>query len=224
MDTYLILQYDNRPVSKYKELIKLNKQYCKRHNYEYKFIYKTYNLPPYWIKVYLLDKLLPNYKGILWLDTDACIYNIDIQLEDIIIKDKHFYGSPDNKVWNSPFNAGIFFVLNTKIGLEIINNWLNTYDKKMWEKQDKKWISSCKWASECYEQGSFIKNILPNYTKYIHFFHWRFFNSFYSNLEENNNVFILHFAGDFKKEIPLFLKNKSKRNKSIFLKTRKIKS
>jgi hypothetical protein len=70
MDTYLILQYDNRPVSKYKELIKLNKQYCKRHNYEYKFIYKTYNLPPYWIKVYLLDKLLPNYKGILWLDTD----------------------------------------------------------------------------------------------------------------------------------------------------------
>ena len=157
------------------------------------------------------------------MDTDACIYNFDIRLEDILIKDKHFYASPDNKIWPSPFNAGIFLVLNTEIGLKIMDNWLTTFDKNTWKKeQDNTWIASCKWATKCYEQGSFIKNILPKYREYIHIFHWRFFNSFYSNLHENNScVFILHFAGKFKNQIPFFLKDKSKHKKCSFLKTRK---
>ena len=220
MDTYLILQYDNRPIQhNLKKLMNMNKQYCLQYKYDYKFIHKEYNLPPYWIKVLLTYTLLPKYKGILWLDTDACIYNDTIQLTDMIMKDKHFYSSPDNKVWDSPFNAGVFFVLNTKKGLEIMNHWLNTYDEKMWKKQDKKWTASCDWASECYEQGSFVKNILPKYSTYIHSFPWRFFQSFYHNLEEDNScVFTLHFTGVLD-EIRTFLKKKKKKN--CTLKTRK---
>jgi len=225
MNTYLILQYDNRPLTNdFKELININKRYCLRHNYDYKFIHNEYNLPPYWIKIYLLQKWLSHYKGILWLDVDACVYNMDVRLEHMVLKDKHFYGSPDNEQWNSPFCAGVFLVLNTQIGIEIINTWFNTYDKNSWKKKGKKWTASCKWASECYEQGNFIKNILPIYSNYIHFFHWSFFQSFYSNLKNNSCVFSLHFAGEFKNEIPLFLKNKNKnkiKNKCSFFKTRK---
>ena len=131
----------------------------------------------------------------------------------MLLKDKHFYSCPDNKIWDSPFNAGIFFVLNTEIGLKIMHSWLTTYDKNRWKKKDNIWKASCRWASTCYEQGSFVKNILPKYSNYIHSFPWRFFQSFYSDLKKNKSrVFTLHFTGiSAEEELHAFLKNKIKR-------------
>jgi hypothetical protein len=214
MVTFLVLQYDNRKLDKDSiKLMNINKKYCLQYNYDYVFIKKQYDLPPYWIKVYLLQHFLQTkkYKGILWLDMDACIHNFDICLEDILIKNKSFYKSPDNKIWKSSFNAGVFLVLNNEIGLDIMNDWMKCYNKNEWHKNDRNnWTTNCKWAGICYEQGSFEKIISPKYKKYIHTFNWSFFQSFYSNLLENENrcVFTLHFAGDkIKKEIPYYLKS-----------------
>jgi len=214
MDTFLILQYDNRKVTNdFIKLMKINKKYCSKYNYDYVFIKKQYDLPPYWIKVYLLQHFLQTnkYKGILWIDMDACIHNFDIRLEDIVIKDKYFYKSPDNKIWKSSFNAGVFLVLNNEIGMNIMNDWMKCYNKTKWHKSGRnKWTTNCKWAGVCYEQGSFEKYISPKYNKYIQTFDWSFFQSFYSNLleKENKCVFTLHFAGDeIKKEIPDYLKS-----------------
>jgi hypothetical protein len=214
MDTFLVLQYDNRKVEKdFIKLMNINKKYCLQYNYDYVFIKKQYDLPPYWIKVYLLHHFLQTkkYKGILWIDMDACVHNFDIRLEDILIKDKYFYKSPDNKIWKSSFNAGVFLVLNNEIGMNIMNDWMKCYNKNKWHKKTRnKWTTNCKWAGICYEQGSFEKYISPKYNKYIQTFHWSFFQSFYSNLLENENrcVFTLHFAGDkIKKEIPYYLKS-----------------
>lgn len=63
---YLVLQYDNRVLGKSEQLFcKMNKIYCKKHKYKYKFINKKYNIPPYWIKVFLTYKYLKKniYKG-----------------------------------------------------------------------------------------------------------------------------------------------------------------
>jgi hypothetical protein len=218
--TFLILQYDNRKIEKnFDKLMKINKKYCSQHNYKYIFVKKMYDLPAYWIKVYLVCMFLQTqkYKGVLWLDTDACIYNFDIRLEDILIKDKHFYMSSDNKLlWSSPFNAGVFLALNTEMGMNIMNDWMNCYNKNKWQKKSQnEWIEpkNCDWAGACYEQGSFVKSILPKYNRYIHKFHWTFFQSSFNSLLDKSTkcVFTLHFAGklteknNFKKELPLYL-------------------
>ena len=86
------------------------------------------------------------------------------------------------------------------------------------------WVAKCKWASSCYEQGSFIENILPKYRDSIHTFHWRFFQSVYSNLQEEYSecVFVVHFANKFKREIPDYLKSRKQTNKCVFL-TKRVK-
>jgi hypothetical protein len=206
MKPLLVLQYDNRPLDdSYSELIKINKRYCEKHNYEYKFIDTYYDLPVYWIKVHLLNEILKTnvYHGIFWLDTDACIYNPTIKLENLMLENKSFYLSPDNKLWDSPFNAGVFMVLNTEMGREIIDEWMKCYNDKDWSKDiNNKFSTKGKWGGEVYEQGSFVKNILPKYYNAIHIFNWTFFQTFYSDID----IFTLHFASYQKKnQIPSFL-------------------
>jgi len=152
--------------------------------------------------------LLTNkYKGILWIDTDACVHNFDIRLEDILIPNKHFYKSSDHILRPASFNAGVFLVLNTEIGKKLMLDWLNTYDKNNWEKINNKWVSKCKWAGYCYEQGSFIKNISKKYNKYIYDLNWYFFQSNYYTIYEKKCIFIVHFSGNnFKNQIPKYLK------------------
>jgi hypothetical protein len=207
---FLIIQYDNREINTNTNiLININKNYCNSNNYHYIFINKNYNLPPYWIKVKLVrDYLISNnYKGVMWLDTDAVIYNDKIKLEDIINKNKSFYMSPDNKRWNSPFNAGVFIVLNNDKGKNIMNDWLNLYNQQKWNYINNKWYTTGKWAGETYEQGSFVNNLLKKYNSDINVFEWFFFNATYSNIPEyKQNIFTLHFAGVFKYEIPKYIK------------------
>jgi len=214
MNKFLILQYENRRLTtNVSKLMKINKEYCLQNNYEYIFINEPYDLPPYWIKVYLVKEFLQSgkYKGILWLDSDACIYN-NIRLEDMLIKDKYFYKSPDNIKWNSSFNAGVFLVLNNEIGKNIMNDWMKSYNKNKWSKDSNVWVTKGRWGGINYEQGSFIK-ISHKYHKYIHTFNWRFLQSSYSDTREKETcVFTLHFAGKdyFKSEISDYLKSLKK--------------
>jgi len=207
---YLVIQYDNRLLDVNAScLISINKKYCQLHNYDYIFISQEYDLPPYWIKVKLVQEylLLNKYKGVMWLDTDACIYNNNIKLEDIIIENKSFFLSPDNKIWAGPFCAGVFIVLNDDNGNTIINEWMDLYNKNNWNNNNNKWDTSCCWAGSDYEQGSFCENLLYKYKNNIHSFDWYFFNSSYSNISEyNKKIFILHFASHFKNEIPQYIK------------------
>jgi hypothetical protein len=207
---FLIIQYDNRPInSDINILININKDYCNSNNYDYIFINKNYNLPPYWIKVKLVRDFLMNYdyKGVMWLDTDAVIYNKKIKLESIINENKSFYMSPDNKLWDSPFNAGVFIVLNNDKGKNIMNNWMNLYDEKKWYYNNNKWYTTGKWAQETFEQGSFVNNLLEKYNADINTFEWFFFNASYSNIPEHKqNIFTLHFAGPLKNEISKYIK------------------
>jgi len=238
MEKFLILQYDNRILNDYEnKLCNINQKYCKLYNYDYIFEYKHYNLPPYWIKVYLTHKYMKTgkYKGILWLDTDACIYNFHINLELLLIDNKSFYLAPDNikgfplrflpnKITNySLFNAGVYFVLCNDMGRKIVNSWMNLYNYKDWNFINNKWSTHGRWAGLMYEQGSFHIHILPKYHNHIHSFKWNFLQSNYSNIKDNKNepVFILHFASEksgIKKYVDILEYNVDHQNTNNFIK------
>tara|TARA_Y100000389_G_scaffold153040_1_gene153173 strand:- start:15476 stop:20974 length:5499 start_codon:yes stop_codon:yes gene_type:complete len=217
---YLILQYDNRDLNDdYKSLSKINSEYCKKHNYEYIFMNEEFDLPPWWIKVFIVNKYLQTnkYKGVLWLDTDACIFDDKIKLDnyDIFSKEKSFFMSGDRKGWGtSIFNAGVFFVLNNETGKNIIKDWMSSYDKNVWYKDsDNNYKTDCKWSHPpAYEQGCFINKIFPVYEKHIHKFDWTYLQSFHNDLNTNDNVFTFHFVYPLRSHIPEYLQSKKNIN------------
>ena len=223
--TYLILQYDNRNIKpQFKELMNINKKYCSLYGYDYILDTETYNLPPYWIKVMLADKLLKTnkYKGILWIDTDAVINDFSISLDSICCPNKSIYYSYEfferykvgtqELVSQYRFNSGVWFVLGDKIGKEIMNEWVKLYNPKDWTLKNKKWeCIDCKWAGVEYEQGGFEKHIIPKYKKNCKQYKYSFFQSTTTNsINKNDPKFIYHFYGSIfkKKELDNFLKTK----------------
>lgn len=200
-----ILQYDDRLLDeKLSHLKNLNMSYCKIHNIDYRFYTKVNKeIPPYWAKIYLLQKLLPFFDYILWIDSDATLVNInnlDFFISKII-ENKDMVISGDMPPWvrNSPFNAGVFCVKNSKIGQEIVNEWMSKYNSKKWKKDSSnKWKCrgrACNWAGANYEQGSFVRYILPKYRDNIKTVSWKYINNpFY----DKRTKAIFHFAAEYK--------------------------
>jgi hypothetical protein len=210
-ETFAIVQYDDRLIDENTQfLIDKNKEYCKKYNYEYFFINDKIELPSYWAKVKLANDYLQTgkYNGILFMDSDSTIHNHNITIEEIVIENKSFYMATDRIGWNSPFNAGVFIVLNDQNGKSIMNDWMQLYNielYKFWEKKNNKWITNGEWAGNFYEQGSFINKILPKYKDSIFTVEWTFFQSVFSDIN-NNKKFIFHFSGHYKNEIHSYKK------------------
>jgi len=201
--TWAIVQYDNRPLNdKYTKLMERNKQYCGKHGYDHIFISQEYDIPPYWRKVKVVQDTLPKYEGILWLDTDATVYNIDKPLTSFRKEGKSFYYSPDGPLLSSEMNAGVWLVLNDEIGKDIMDEWFNSYSPDNWIRENTKWTSKGDWAGYTYEQGAFVKLVKPVYTQALEIHPWQTFQSF----EPSPEAFTFHFAGELEdKYLPTFL-------------------
>ncbi len=220
---WAIVQYDDRKLSKeYEKLVKLNEEYCKKHNYDHYLLISGYNhVPPYWAKIFacrdILNKKDKNnnyiYDGILWLDTDAVVHNQNVLLHTVSNKD--FFCSPDPPLWNGKLNAGVFGLKNSTYGRKICDYWLELYDniKSEWRKENNKWISSGGWAGDTYEQGSFVDNILENnkYKNHIDILPYTRLQGIDVNKEQD--VFVLHFSGSRNKELNDYLDNLKNINK-----------
>ena len=212
--TWLIIQYDDRPLTElYNRLIDRNKYYCNKHGYIYKFISSGYeNLPPYWRKVKIvLDYLNSDkYKGIMWLDTDATIFNFDIKLGlfDSSNNTKSFYKSI-NSVGNKIFNAGVWIVKNTIQGKQIMNDWMNLYDPNTWYKKNGAWHTNGYWADIDYEQGSFAFKVIPKYNNNIKTLNEPFLQGLNKNgaNAKAGKIFVLYFYSNNKEKIEPFLKS-----------------
>jgi GR25 family glycosyltransferase involved in LPS biosynthesis len=190
--SWVLVQYDNRPIPDYyKELIEINKEYCKKYGYEHIIITEKYELPPWWIKVKICKELLESdkYSGVMWLDTDAVIYDCSKSL-DIFTSDKtiDFFIAKDPPVWGAPVNAGVWIVKNTQVGKNIMRDWFNKYDKTKWIKNTtiqksyetvdyKKWSNPLsltwyidarlseyerRWAGINFEQGALYEKTMQN--------------------------------------------------------------
>ena len=207
---WLVLQYDDRPIDEnYKKLMSINKEYCKKHDYEYKFVTKGYeDLPPYWRKVALVKNLLKKYKGILWLDTDAVVFNKAITITSIARSSKMFFKS--GEILNYPkyhFNAGVWIIKNTPQMNDLMEEWLNNYKTKEWSRNSNgKWITSGKFAGPTYEQGVFQNVIYTSYEKYIQNLQVHILQGALEHIHTKNHPFIIHFMDRLKQYIPCFLK------------------
>ena len=201
--TWAIVQYDNRPLNeKYIKLMERNKQYCKKHGYDHIFVSQEYELPPYWRKVKLVQETLPNYTGVLWLDTDATVYNIDKPLDSFQKAGKSFYYSPDGPLWSSEMNAGVWLIINDETGRGIMDKWFSSYSSNDWVREGTKWTSKGDWAGSTYEQGAFVKLVKAVYVSALEIHPWQTFQSF----EASPEAFTFHFAGELEdKYLPTFL-------------------
>lgn len=210
--TWIVLQYDDRPINKlYKKLKERNELYCDMHDYKYIFKTEGYeNYPPYWIKVFLTNDLLKEYKdckGILWLDTDAVIYDVNKSIDQIITEDKEFCLAGDNIICDdiAPFNAGVWIVKNNEIGRTIINEWMNNYNNLNWTKKNSTWTCITNWAGVDYEQGAFVEYIMPKFNEHIQSLEWYVFQS--TDPLYSNNLFTLHFFGKNTRDLIKFVKD-----------------
>jgi hypothetical protein len=206
MSSFLVLQYDDRqaPPAAYLRLAARNAEYCRAQDYHYAFLREPCDVPPYWAKVFQAQRLLPEYAGVLWLDTDACVHDASVRLEELVEEGKSFYLSPDNAAWRSPFNAGVWLVLNTADGRQIMRDWLQCYDASAWRLTDR-WVTSGRWAGPAYEQGSFCKHVLRKHKRCIRKFEWPFFQSTMQALGSKQATFTVHFPRKYGKEAAAYL-------------------
>jgi len=232
---WVLVQYDDRPIpDHYKKLIEVNKEYCKKYNYEHILRTDPIDLAPWWVKVQICKELLNSnkYNGVMWLDTDVGIFDCSRSLDEFTKDPKiHFFISkdpfPDEM---SIINAGAWMVKNTPLGNEIMNEWFKLYDKTKWIRGgdpnppfENKLVIDPKlsffdkaWAGINFEQGALYYNFVrnPKYKDSINVLP----NKVLSHWEPNKN------DGSFTGHFFRFVKNHSKYDNKhhidIFLKER----
>lgn len=213
---WLVIQYDNREFFKffhnieefsysdYGKLVSINEKFCKENNFDYLFSSKNYDISPYWIKVKIIQDLIntPNleYKGFIWLDTDAVIVNKNKNVNiRSIINDKSFYIANDHaRFGEGMLNCGSFFVKNNSDGKKIMNEWMEGYDPSRWTKHGTKWETDGPWVGITYEQGYFNQIIYPKYINCIEKVPWKYLQN---DNPEDEEAIITHFAWDSKELI-----------------------
>jgi hypothetical protein len=207
---WLIVQYDDRKIDTDTEiLVKENKEYAKKHGYTYKFINSGYtDIPPYWRKVSLVKDLLPNYKGVLWLDTDAVIFDSSKSLESLTKSRHSMFISRDNwRAKKNHFNAGVWMIKNTPDMNTLMSDWENQYKEEDWlRNSDGKWHSKGKWSNITYEQGSFTHNIATKYNKYIKWLPCNILQGAIEDINTDHEPFVIHFMDKLKEHIPAYVK------------------
>jgi hypothetical protein len=209
-NTWLIVQYDDRSLDKNTEiLVKENKEYAQKHGYTYKFINSGYtDIPPYWRKVAIAKELLPKYKGVLWLDTDAVIFDSSKSLESLTKSRHSMFVARDNwRAKKNHFNAGVWLIKNTPEMNTLMSDWKNLYNKDDWLKNSQgNWHTRGNWANITYEQGSFTQSILPKYKKYIKWLPCNILQGAIEDINTSREPFIIHFMATLKEYIPTFVK------------------
>lgn len=94
----------------------------------YDYIFIEYNgsplgRHPYWDRIWYIERNLPKYDGIWWLDADAAPVNFVKSVEDFIDLEHDFYISPETVSGEVYFNVGSFIVMNSEWGRGLLKKW-----------------------------------------------------------------------------------------------------
>lgn len=175
---FALVQYDDRPIDQFKNLMNENKRYAESFNINYIFFTKGYEqYPPYWRKVFLVAELLNTFDAVLWVDTDASIVG-KIHFKDLFGDSGHFVLSPNPpmleseslSMFSAPFCAGVWGVKNTPEGKSIMNAWSTAYNSDNWSLNNNVWKHKVGlYGGIAYEQGAFELSVWRNvdYSKWI---------------------------------------------------------
>jgi hypothetical protein len=158
-----------------KELLSIHNNsfmnYANYHGYKYIFFDKyesLKNLPIYWQKLEILLEILKdkNNDYVMWVDSDTLVAHPRVSLNIILNQSDSsiFIGKDEPYKDTNGFCAGIFIIKNNDIGINFLNDCINTYtNRPQCINNNQEYILFREWAGECYEQG--IMNELIN-TKY----------------------------------------------------------
>jgi hypothetical protein len=100
--------------------------YAKMHEYDMIFVTETLDTtrPMAWSKILAVQRYLPRYNWLLFLDIDTLIMNPDIRLEDIADDDyDQVIGADHNGI-----NSGVWFIKNTR--------WMRWFLTELWAQED----------------------------------------------------------------------------------------
>lgn len=204
----LILQYDNRTPFPFPDLQNRNINYAKYHNYTYICETQKASISPYWMKVEITLRYLKEgqFDYILWMDSDACVYDFCIPVESFFDNTKEFVLSSDHPIWPMPFNPGVYIVKRSNNTIKLFEMWMSLYPRHRWsEVEEGEWdCAECEWAGSQYEQGSFIDSLLNDST-FTSIFQREHPDVLQKTLPPRKETFIMHFAAYFKREIPKFI-------------------
>lgn len=161
---FAIITFEDRK-DEYTELHNKNIQnYCDKWNYKYLFYDKCEN-NVYWCKMYMVLNALKSgdYDYVMWMDSDSVIKNNNVSLDSIVNKySSDIFMTFDNG--RSVFNAGIFIIKNSPIGISYMEDCIKN-NRKICLVPDSLQLRG-QWAGLCYEQGVMNKLIFDKYEKY----------------------------------------------------------
>jgi hypothetical protein len=118
-----------------------NEAYCKKHDFDYDVLIGTLD-PKYadvtkggWVKIEMMQRALAKgYKYVVWLDPDALIKDLDVDLRDGCPKGigTCWMRIPQLNHWN----VGVLYMQNTWEVKNFINEWLSMYPgERQWMEQ-----------------------------------------------------------------------------------------
>lgn len=100
--------------------------YAGKWGYEYMFIEygkSPTGRHPYWDRIWYLERHLPKYDAMWWLDADAAPVEMGKGIEDFLVGGYDFYISPETTGGRPYFNTGSFVVMNTDWGRGLLRHW-----------------------------------------------------------------------------------------------------
>jgi hypothetical protein len=164
----LVLQIENRDDPMLNAFMKMNRDMCQKHGAEYMFLdSSTVNAPPYWWKVFEIDRIMQNRNDIdliMWLDSDAFLSqwkrNNPIQLAMQYPKANVFVSPDAPPKYSATFCAGSFLIRNNETGRRLVDKWKDLYNKERWTNKNGHWKTEGSFGGLDYEQGSFIEHFL----------------------------------------------------------------
>jgi hypothetical protein len=173
----VLIQYETRDDRALRLLMHYTREYCEKHGYEYYCPEETFDLPTYWIKVALIQRIFQRTPAdtdlcVAWIDSDAVFVREETRIEKLVLDSQHnFVASLDPGSSNS-MNAGVFFVRRTPTISTMMNEWMKLYSPDRWQKTTKadgtiSWKTNGRWAGPDYEQGAFNEHILPHFQDQI---------------------------------------------------------
>jgi hypothetical protein len=208
MVNILVLQIEDRMNNDLiQKLMKDNKTKCEKNGIQYHFQpTSTDDVPPYWGKIFEIDKLLSDRGDvdyIYWMDSDAFFIHVNKEILEKVIDENSDYSmivSKDMPPWSGEFNAGSFIVKNDEKGREIIRAWKSLYKASDWTKEsEKSWKTESTWGGDAYEQGSFVNNIINSdaYSRYIKVLPYYVLNN-NNCVNKAEETVVAHLAGEHK--------------------------
>ena len=128
------------------ETLKINKAYCKKHNYDFYFFDSLEESLKHkdasWHKLFYVNKILKEhyYEHVMWIDADAFFCNDNIRIEKFITCDKNFivqrdpgYSLETFNIDKIKINAGIFICKNTDWSKKFLDFVINNEEFSEWD-------------------------------------------------------------------------------------------